>query len=163
VKVRYPTLRPGWGMSPWIALARGLFFGAFAGLATYVLLVRVDPLGSIDATEAASRYVAWAVLGVGLIALLVTVRLVSLVVQAGNDLFVTRTVEGEVLRERTWGNDEQITHWVALDTGTSAAIRAWRVSGERAAEIEQHQLVRARVTPRLGFVRSFERLPVVSK
>jgi hypothetical protein len=163
VKVRYPKLRPGWGMAPWIALARGLFFGGFAGFITYVLLVGVDPLGSIDSTDAANRYVAWAVLAVGLICLLVTLRLGSLVVQAGNDLFVTRTVEGEVLRERSWGSDEQITHWVALDTGTSAAIRAWRVSGERAAEVEQHQRVRARVTPLLGFVRSFERLPVVSE
>ncbi len=162
VKVHYPKLRPGWGMSPWIALARGLFFGAFAAFITYVLLVRVDPLGSTDATDA-GRYVAWAVLGVRLICVLVTVRLGSLVVQAVNDLFVTRTVEGEVLRERTWGSDEQITHWVAVDTGRSAAIRAWRVSGARAAEVEQHQLVRARVTPLLGFVRSFERLPVVSK
>ena len=163
VKVRYPKLRPGWGMSPWVALARGLFFGGLAGLVTYVLLVRADPLGSTDATDAASRYAAWAVLGVGLICLLVTVRLASLVVQAFGDMFVTRTVEGEVLRERSWGSDEKTTSWVALDTGTSPAIRAWRVSGDRAAEVVQHQVVRARVTPLLGFVRSFEHLPVVSK
>ncbi|TML87786.1 MAG: DUF2207 domain-containing protein [Actinobacteria bacterium] len=163
VKVRYPKLRPGWGMSPWIALLRGLFFGAFAGFITYVLLIRVDPRDSLDATGPASRYVAWAVLGAGLICLLVTVRLGSLVVQALNDLFVTRTVEGEVLRERTWGTDENITHWVAVDNGKSPVVRAWRVSPARATEVDQNQVVRARVTPLLGFVRSFERLPVVSK
>jgi hypothetical protein len=163
VKVHYPKLRPGWGMSPWSALARGLFLGAFAGSITYMLLVRVDPLGSIDATDAASRYAAWAVLGVGLIGLLVTVRFGSLLVQAANDLFVTRTVEGEVLRERSFGSDEHTTYWVAVDTGKGHAIRAWRVSSTRFAEVRQHQLVRARVTPLLGFVRSFEPLPVVSK
>ena len=163
VKVRYPKLRPGWGMSPWIALLRGLFFGAFAGFITYVLLIRVDPRDSLDATGPASRYVAWAVLGAGLICLLVTVRLGSLVVQALNDLFVTRTVEGEVLRERTWGTDENITHWVAVDNGKSPVVRAWRVSPARATEVDQNQVVRARVSPLLGFVRSFERLPVVSK
>ena len=163
VKVRYPKLRPGWGMSPWIALLRGLFFGALAGFITHLLLVRVDPLDSIDTTDAASRYVAWAALGAGLIGLLVTVRLGSLVVQALNDMFVTRTVEGEVLRERTWGSDENITHWVAVDNGKSPVVRAWRVSPSRATEVDQNQVVRARVTPLLGFVRSFERLPVVSK
>ena len=163
VKVRYPKLRPGWGMSPWIALLRGLFFGALAGFITHLLLVRVDPLDSIDTTDAAGRYVAWAVLGAGLIGLLVTVRLGSLVVQALNDMFVTRTVEGEVLRERTWGSDENITHWVAVDNGKSPVVRAWRVSPARATEVDQNQVVRARVTPLLGFVRSFERLPVVSK
>jgi predicted membrane protein DUF2207 len=163
VKVRYPKLRPGWGMSPWMALARGLLLGAFAGFITYVLLVRVDPLDSIHDTDAASRYAAWAVFAVGLISLLVTVRLGSLVVQAANDLFVTRTVEGEVLRERSWGDDEHTTYWVAVDTGTAPVIRAWRVNGMRFGEVYQHQLVRARVTPLLGFVRSFEPLPVVSK
>jgi hypothetical protein len=76
---------------------------------------------------------------------------------------VTRTVEGEVLRERTWGSDENITHWVAVDNGKSPVVRAWRVSSARATEVDQNQVVRARVTPLLGFVRSFERLPVVSK
>jgi hypothetical protein len=163
VKVRYPKLRPGWGMSPWIALLRGLFFGACAGFVTHVLLVRVDPLDSIDATDSASRYVAWAAFGAGVICLLVTLRFASLVVQALNDLFVTRTVEGEVLRERTWGSDDHITHWVALDNGKSPVVRAWRVSPARATEVYQNQVVRARVTPLLGFVRSFEHVPVVSK
>ena len=76
---------------------------------------------------------------------------------------MTRTVEGEVLRERTWGTDENITHWVAVDNGKSPVVRAWRVSPARATEVDQNQVVRARVTPLLGFVRSFERLPVVSK
>jgi hypothetical protein len=163
VKVRYPRLRPGWGLSPWSALARGLFLGALAGFITYVLLVRVDPLDAIDDPDAAGRYVAWAVLGVGLIGVVVTARFASLVVQAANDLFVTRTVEGEVVRQRSWGSDEHITYWVAVDTGTSPVIRAWRVSAERFIEVYQHQPVRARVTPLLGFVRSFEPLPVVSK
>ena len=163
VKVRYPKLRPGWGMSPWMALVRGLLFGVFAGFITYVLLVRVDPLGAIDDPDDASRYVAWAVLGVGLIGVVVTARFASLVIQAANDLFVTRTVEGEVVRQRSWGSDEHITYWVAVDAGTSPVIRAWRVSAEHFIEVMQHQPVRARVTPLLGFVRSFERLPVVSK
>src|SRR5207244_3227312 len=81
----------------------------------------------------------------------------ALAVQALSDMFGTRTVEGEALRERTWGSDENITHWVAVDNGKSPVVRAWRVSPSRATEVDQNQVVRARVTPLLGFVRSFER------
>ena len=104
-------------------------------------------------------------LGAGLIGLLVTVRLASLVVQALNDLFVTRTVEGEVLRERTWGNGRE--HH-PLGGGrqrqvTSGPSLAGECTGHRTTEVDQNQVVRVQVTPLLGFVRSFEHLPVASK
>lgn len=163
VKVRYGRVsRPGWGMSPPIAILRGVFFGALTGGVAYVLFAKVDPLDLINDSESANRFTGWGALAASIGFTLFAIRCVYLLVEGLNDAFVTTTVEGEVLRERTRGRDEKVVHWVAVDTGTLQRVHAWRVTPARAAEIRQHQLVRARVTPMLGFVRSFEPLPVIS-
>ena len=143
VKVRYPKLRPGWGMSPWSALAAACSSGRSPGSSPTCCSsgsIRSTPSTTPTPPAGTSRGRCF---GVGLIGVVVTARYASLVVQALNDLFVTRTVEGEVVRQRSWGSDEHITYWVAVDSGTSPAIRAWRVSAERFIEVYQSQVVRA--------------------
>jgi len=164
VTVRYGRLsRPGWGMSPPIAILRGMFFGGITAALAYVLLARGDPLDAINDADAATRYGGWAVLAAGLLALLLALRYAYLVGAGLYDAFVTTTVEGEILRERTRSaSNDKVVHWVAVDTGKLPKVHAWRVTPARAAEVQQHQIVRVRVTPLLGFVRSFEPLPVTS-
>jgi hypothetical protein len=163
VKVRYGRMsRPGWGLSPPMAIVRGLFFGGLAGAVAYLLLVNGDPLESINDADAATRYLGWAALGAGVFALLVALQFAYMVGAGFYDAFVTTTVEGEIVRERRRGNDNKVVHWVALDTGRLPEVHAWRVTPARAAEVRQHEVVRARVTPLLGYVRAFERLPVTS-
>jgi hypothetical protein len=164
VKVRYGRLsRPGWGLSPPMAILRGLFFGGIAAGAAYALLVNVDPLDAINDADAVTRYLGWGALALGVVVLLLAFRFAYMVGAGSYDAFVTTTVEGEILRERTRsGNNDKVVHWVAVDTGKLPKVHAWKVTPARAAEVAQHQVVRARVTPLLGFVRSFERLPVTS-
>ena len=163
VKVRYGHMsRPGWGMSPPVAILRGVLFGALAGGVAYVLFARVDPFDLINDAESLNRTMGWGVLAASIVITLLAVRCAYLLVAGVNDAFVTTTVEGEVLRERTRWSDEKVVHWVAVDTGTLQRVHAWRVTPARVAEVRQHQVVRARVTPMLGFVRSFEPLPVTS-
>lgn len=164
VKVRYGRQsRPGWGMSPPIAMLRGFFFGGITAGVAYALLVNVDPLDAINDADAVSRYVGWVALAAGVAFALLAVRFAYMVAAGFYDVFVTTTVEGEILRERTRGSDEKVVHWVAVDTGNVPKVHAWRVTPARAAEVSQHQVVRAKVTPLLGFVRSFEVLPVISR
>ena len=122
----------------------------------------VDPLDLLNDADSSNRAAGWGALGVAIVLALLAARFLYLFVAGINDAFVTTTVEGEVLRERTRGSDEKIVHWVALDTGKPAIVHAWRVVPARAQEVRQHEVVRARVTPLLGFVRSFEPVPVTS-
>jgi hypothetical protein len=128
-----------------------------------VLFVNVDPLDAVNDSDAASRLVGWVALAASVAVASLAIRFAYMVAAGFYDAFVTTTVEGEILRERTRGSDENVVHWVAVDTGKLPKVHAWRVTPERAAEVSQHQVVRATVTPLLGFVRSFEVLPVVSK
>jgi hypothetical protein len=164
VRVRYGRVsRPGWGLSPPGAIVRGLFFGAISGFIAVVLLARVDPFELMDRVDAADRWAGRAALAAAVVALLFALRFLYLAVAGVYDAFVTTTVEGEVVRERERKSNDKVVHWVAVDTGGFPRVHAWRVQPVRAAEVVQHECVRARVTPLLGFVRSFEPVPVTSK
>jgi hypothetical protein len=164
VRVRYGRLaRPGWGMSPPRAIVTGLFFSAVALAIVFIVFARGHPFDLMDKVEATDRWAGRAALAAGVVASIVALRFLYLVVAGINDAFVTTTVEGEVVRERARKRNDKVVHWVAVDTGGLPRVHAWRVQPARAAEVVQHECVRARVTPLLGFVRSFEPVPVTSK
>src|SRR5919201_3550091 len=108
VRIRYPHFIPlGWGLHPLVVVLR-----AGLALAPVVVLLLVVPKDLV-ALPAAIAVVA------GLV-----------VVWAIVDLGSTREVTGQILRLRTYGDDDDKRYYVAVDDGRSATIRAWRVKPE---------------------------------
>lgn len=104
-----------------------------------------------------------------------------------SDLFATREVEGELLRkrlfktgqwlpdpiERAWYSSRasgdhhagmtreaqrKRRRYLAVDTGEHESVTAWKVKPRVHSSVTQGARVRARVTPRLGYVREIETL-----
>jgi hypothetical protein len=104
VRVRYPRLRPAWGLHPFRALLSGLIQTAvFGGVAVAALLVWTGNAKAFSDLELEAGVVIWveraalvAMLVLGPLALYAAIEaLLGLV-----DLFPRRTVEGLVLRAR---------------------------------------------------------------
>jgi Predicted membrane protein (DUF2207) len=132
VRIRYPYLVPlGWGLHPLVVVLR-------AGLAL------------------APALVLWLVVPKELVvvpaAVLVAAGLV--VVWALVDLGSTKEVTGQVLRLRAYGDDDSKRHYVAVDDGTSATIRAWRVRPELYSPLRQYEVVTGTLTRNLRYVRA---------
>ena len=69
----------------------------------------------------------------------------------------TNEVMGEIVRLRLRRSDHSIEYFVAVDDGRRKTVRAWAVRPDVYTGLEQGDVVTARVTPRLGYVRSIQR------
>jgi Predicted membrane protein (DUF2207) len=132
VRIRYPHLLPlGWGIHPLVVVLR-----AGLALAAAVVLLLLAPRGfaalPAAVAAAAALVVVWALV----------------------DLGSTREVTGQVLRLRTFGDDDHKRHYVAVDDGTSATIRAWRLKPELYSSLRQYEIVTGTVTRNLRYVRA---------
>jgi hypothetical protein len=202
VTVRYPRMRVGWGNHPFGAVAIGLFglaLGTALAIVPYEVLTGdafpdlTEALADVD--EPARQWVERALLGVSLLGLLTGTHSALRFVRGALDLFVTREIEGPVLRRRRrggqppvyeqqsaftkawrmlqasnrrqgggfdasgqWHAPEQPRYrwYVGVDDGASETIDAWRVRQAIYSSCNQHQHVRVRFSPRLGYVRSIE-------
>ena len=131
---------PAWGADPLVAFGVGLAVLLASGLCLYVLgpsLVETGALGAIPLLIACGGVILGA----------------ALVVMAGTDWRTAVEVTGPVLRLRTFGDDDKRRHYVAVDDGTSDAIRAWRVSRARYEGLRQGEVITARLTRNLSCVR----------
>jgi hypothetical protein len=149
VRIRYPRLLPlGWGMSPRSALFKAVVAAAAASFLLYMLAsVAPDP----RAEDGARALAAAAVLAVPAVVVLVAA---FVIVKSVADLWSMLEVTGQIVRLRTFGSEENTERYVAVDDGTSARIRAWRVSHDVYAPLSQYEEVTATLTPRLRYVRS---------
>jgi hypothetical protein len=150
VRIRYPhLLPPGWGLHPLLAL-----FRALVALAAALVVLWLFAPEAFDVAPDA-----------GVVELLVTLIFVAfpvavaagaglLVLRALADLGSTREVTGQVLRLRTYGDDDDKRHYAAIDDGASPTIRAWRVKPEVYSSLRQYQIVTATLTRNLRYVRS---------
>ena len=154
VRVRYPRLRPGWGRHPLVALAVG-------ALGTYFGLRLVGTASDADLTSAPLSWSWFFAVLAWIVALLVLTRSLTQLVRALPDLVLRRRIEGRILRCRTrWSpvpvptqSDRQYCRfYIALDTGRSQDIRAFRVNARRFAEVRQGMDASFTVTPYLGYV-----------
>jgi hypothetical protein len=76
------------------------------------------------------------------------------VVWALADLGSTREATGQILRLRAYGDDDDKRHYVAVDDGSSATIRAWRVKSELYSPLRQYEVVTGTLTRNLRYVRA---------
>jgi hypothetical protein len=131
VRIRYPRFFPlGWGIHPLVVILRA---GLALGVAVILLLLAPKELVVFPAAVAvvAGLAVLWALV----------------------DLGSTREVTGQILRLRAYGDDDK-RHYVAVDDGTSAAIRAWRVKPELYSPLWQYEVVTGTLTRNLRYVRA---------
>jgi hypothetical protein len=148
VRIRYPRLLPlAWGSAPHLAVLRGIATGgaAAAVLVVFAALAR-DAEGAWLAIVGIFLGLACAGIGLG----------VALVAMGIADFGAGRRVTGPILRLRALGSDKRRRHFVAVDDGTSSAIRAWVVDPFVYAALTQGDTVTVEVTRILGFVRSLE-------
>ncbi len=182
VKVRYRSLRPGWGSHPGRVAFEGLVRGAVFGFVAYLALVvsRSDDL--LVTLEAEQR--GWVSLGAIVVASIAAVAavygLVRVIVGLA-DLVPRRTVEGEVVRSRRYRSGHRlpkVLQWmiwsgrdehgmrrdqrrrtrchVAIDDGSDDSILAYTVGADIHRRAPQGSRVRARVSPILGYVADLE-------
>jgi hypothetical protein len=78
---------------------------------------------------------------------------VAVVLMAASDWRTAAEVTGPILRLRTFGDDDDLRYYIAVDDGTSNAIRALRVKPARYEGLEQGQVITARLTRNLRCVR----------
>jgi hypothetical protein len=169
VRVRYPDLiPPGYGRHPAKVFLVGAVFAA-VGVFTVPAAISIANsfLDSFDGTTGDGSLPIGLRVSVGVFMAVVVAFGVGLaivgalmVISGGGDLVRARdAVEGRVLRVRMRG-DERRRYWhVAVDDGSSARVRAWRVATR--PPCEQGATVRANVTPWLRYVRDLrvERVP----
>lgn len=140
VRIAYPRFfPPGWGVDPvralLVASAVSLGFTIFL----YVLGTELLEAGLFGALPFA-------------VACLGVIVGVAVVVMAAADYRTADEVTGPILRLRAFGDDDK-RHYVAIDDGSSPALRAFRVSAREYAGLEQGEEVTMRITRRLGCVR----------
>jgi hypothetical protein len=141
VRVSYPRYwPPGWGTDPVVALIAGLAVVVGCGLLLYLgapALLDAGAFGAVPLTIACVGVV------VG----------VAVVLMAASDWRTAAEVTGPILRLRTFGDDDDLRYYIAVDDGTSNAIRALRVKPARYEGLEQGQMITARLTRNLRCVR----------
>lgn len=184
IKVRYQAFRPSWGQHPVRVLFEGLVQGAIAGaLAVLALYVVREESVFESLTDEQRRWISLAGLLVALLAAAVCAFCVLKFVLGASDLFARRTVEGELVRAREFhanhklpkimqrliragsdryrtGNvhDRQATYHLAIDDGSDESVVAYTVKPSTYGQVRQGARVRARVSPRLGYVAEIETL-----
>ena len=184
VKIRYQSFRPGWGQHPGKVAFGGLVQAVIYGAIAYFALTAVRSQTQLDSLEEEQR--RWVSLAATIIAVAAgaaaVYALLKLVVGIA-DLFPRRTLEGEVVRRRTYrtghrlpkalqwamwsGNDDngmrrdynrRTRHHLAIDDGNDDRILAYSVSAQVFQQAPQGARVKVRVSPLLGYVADLQLL-----
>lgn len=182
VTIRYVKLRPGWGQHPVAAVVSGMLVVVAAVVAVRVVLgVLLDDTSLLAGLpDPGRRWAERAAVGVALglsgIALIGAAKVVLGLLDVPA-LLARREVTGVVIRHRRflsghWLPDavEAVAYsgrstsrrqrherrYVALDTGTTDVVRAWKVRPSIFAATWQDGEARVEVTPLLGYVRAAE-------
>jgi ribosome modulation factor len=154
VRVRYPILRPGWGKSPLLAALISL--AVLAGALGVLWLA--NELGLLRSSAYGADAPWWTALLPPAIATLVLAPIVWATIGlawATTDLGGTKRLEGEVVRVRARGGDDEgrKRFYVAVYTGHGDVVDALRVSPKEYPSFRQGEVVTLEITPRLGHVR----------
>ena len=169
VKVRYRTIRPGWGMHPVLVVFQSFFTIALLGALAWASWNVADGTWKqhyesyVAVTPEQERWINLVAMALVVIpAAFMTHALVRFLL-GGADLFRRRTIEGELVRARAFGgsDDTEPRYHLAIDTATQPTregdtILAFKVRSSIYRQVAQGARVRARVSPALGYVASIE-------
>lgn len=159
VQVTYPRVwPPGWGLTPGGAAWLGVRFLAFGIAVLWIasqLLPRIEVGPNSDQLTRdfnlalmIGTLVAFGAVAVGLwLALTAVIALVG-----------TREVTGEAIRLRQFGGEDAVRCYLAVDTGAETHVRAWVVSPQIYAGLNEYEAVTVSVAPLIGRVRSVRRV-----
>lgn len=156
VRVAYPRFRIIWGRSPLGAMFTAIIIGALGGGLIWLSLQVRD---SLDTYAASDEVIHWIrigtiiAIGVGALVLVWGVRTLLLSVTG---LTTRLDVQGEIIRRRAFTSDKKVTYFLALDDGKAARVRAWRVQSGTYHQWSEGSVVKAHITPRLGYVFKME-------
>jgi hypothetical protein len=139
---------------------------AWGGLATYVLWLLGRLADSAAPAGIQSDDWGW-VHGFALIVMIpfavVALWAVIALVRALPDLASTRSLKGEIVRERKfrqwfeWGNEPKYWYYLAVDDGSEDRIKALRLRESVWSQHSQGDTVTAEITPNLGYVRTMKK------
>lgn len=153
VTVSYPRRRPAWGWTPWQALIQAV---VWIPISIFILMVS-QSFRTADDGSPIGRYLSLFGWAAGFACLIVIVVWGRAAWFAITDLVTPeKQVEGQVVRLRRFGSDDKTEFYCAVYTGSGHRIDAWKIGGTTFASLSQMSRVRARLTPRLGCVRSIE-------
>ena len=184
VRVRYQSFRPGWGEHPGKVAFGGAIQAVVYGAIAYIALAAARSESQLDSLDDEQRQ--WVALGATIVAvvagLAAVYALLKLIIGLA-DLLPRRTLEGEVVRNRTYrtghrlpkvlqwamwsGQDDngqtrehrrRTRHHLAIDDGTDDRIMAYEVRDDVRRQAPQGARVRVRVSPLLGYVSNVELL-----
>jgi ribosomal protein L34 len=184
VKIRYVSFRPGWGEAPWGVTFAGLVQTAMLAVVAWVgLSLARETIDLADLPEGAQEWLPLAGAIVAAIAGVVMLWTAAKVVLGALDLFPRREVEGVLVRRREYRTGHRlprVLQWalwsgrdssgmsrdrqrrrryhLAIDDGTDDRLVAYRCRSEIFRSVRQGATVRARVSPRLGYVASIDTL-----
>jgi hypothetical protein len=175
VKVRYRTLRPGWGKHPVLVALQSLFIGALFGALAWAGWNVANATWKqhyedyVEVTADQERWLNLGAIAVAVLAVAVVAHALVRFVFGCADMFRRRTVEGELVRARVFGggDDSEPSHHLAIDTATASTrsadgdvdtILAYKVRSRIYHAVDQGARVRAQVSPLLGYVASIETL-----
>lgn len=175
VQVRYPAWPPGGGYVPGRVAVRGLIGVVLAVAAGYVLVRASGEVDELAVSPTTEQWIATGLVATALLMLPILAWYGIKLVLGLADLTRRDEVEGVVVRRRKrragewlprpieWllfsrqgaGDPRQLRSYVAVDDGTQDRVAAWRVFSP-GHYVRQGARVRARVSPRLGYVEELE-------
>ena len=157
VRVSYPQRwPPAWGSSPWEIGWTGLWITGIGGLAFWVTTQVVSGVDLGREADQVSRYVNLGIIAVTL-ASAAAIGLGLLILGAAiAAFFLSRTLTGEAIRVRRFGDNEGYSHYLAVYTGKGRRVRAWHVRPELYPGLQEYSKVTVTLSPLTGFVRSVQ-------
>ncbi len=163
VRVRYPrALPPGWGKHPGFALFLAVVWGGIAGAAIYGLtrIARAEVTPDPTFTREQLDWIGRGALILCIPFAFVLAWALFVLVRAVPDLWIRRTVTGEIVRARTRrqifqsdSDNPKYWYYLAVDDGSRNRISAFRVRRPLYDSCDQGDILTTVFTPNLGYVR----------
>jgi hypothetical protein len=163
VSVSYPTIwPPAWGSTPgeaaWLAIRAG-GIGAFWFWLSFQILSRTDFGAQADQL---SHLINLAILVVNLAALVAVIWGLWLLFVALLALVGTIEVTGEAIRLRQMSSRNAVRSYIAVHQGSVDHVRAWGISSELYATVNEYEVVTVSVATLLGRVLAVRRAAATS-